>query len=102
MSDLKTPLYDFHVKLGAKMVEFSGWQMPLQYEGIKKEHLEVRESAGMFDVSHMLRLIFEGDKAADFLNYLFTNHILDLAPRDCQYNLMLKQDGFAVDDLVVY
>ena len=71
----KTFLHNRHVKLGAKLVPFAGYQMPIQYSGVVKEHLMVRESAGLFDVSHMGEFIISGEGAEDFLNYMTINDI---------------------------
>ena len=79
MADLRrTPLYDAHVEAGAKLVDFAGWEMPVQYEGIKAEHLAVRESCGVFDVSHMGEIETEGPGAAELLQRLLTNDVSKL------------------------
>ncbi|XMB67794.1 glycine cleavage system aminomethyltransferase GcvT [Mycoplasmatota bacterium zrk1] len=103
MSNLKrTALYDNHVKLGAKMVEFTGYQMPIQYEGIKAEHAAVRSNAGIFDVSHMGEILVEGDKATEFVQHIFTNDITEQANNQVLYGLMCYENGTVVDDLLVY
>jgi aminomethyltransferase len=98
-----TPLKNAHVKLGAKMVEFAGWYMPIQYEGLKAEHLCVREHVGLFDVSHMGEIRVCGDKALDTLQWLTTNDVAKLENGDAQYSLFPNKSGTGlVDDLIVY
>ncbi|MGZ6214531.1 MAG: glycine cleavage system aminomethyltransferase GcvT, partial [Candidatus Limnocylindria bacterium] len=99
---MRTPLYDRHVALGGRMVDFGGWDMPQQYTSIRAEHFAVREAAGLFDVSHMGRLIFEGEGAEAFLHQLLTNDIAAVEPGHAIYTLMCKDDGGVIDDLVVY
>ena len=100
---LRTPLYEEHIALGARMVPFAGWEMPVQYAGIIEEHRAVRASAGVFDVSHMAEFRIFGTGAFDFLQSTFTN---DLSRIDevgsAQYTLMLDDGGHIVDDLIVY
>jgi aminomethyltransferase len=97
----RTPLYDQHVSLGAKMTEFGGFEMPLQYTGITHEHLAVRESVGLFDVSHMGEFLISGDEAIPFVNRLVTNTVTsDLSK--VTYALMTDHQGGVVDDLLVY
>jgi glycine cleavage system T protein (aminomethyltransferase) len=84
------------------MVDFGGWEMPQQYTSIRDEHLAVRKSAGLFDVSHMGRLFFAGDRVFEFLQTVVTNDLAPLAHGQAQYNLMLNEDGGVIDDLVVY
>jgi aminomethyltransferase len=98
----RTPLYDRHVALGARMVDFGGWEMPQQYSSIRDEHFAVRKVAGLFDVSHMGRLRVEGDGAEDYLQRLLTNDIASVAPGHAIYSLMCREDGGVIDDLVVY
>lgn len=98
----KTPLYERHVEAGAKMTPFAGWQMPIQYDGIKEEHLAVRTHAGMFDVSHMGRLEVEGPEAEAFLQKALSNDIAKIAVGGAQYNLLCNNYGGVVDDLIVY
>ena len=101
--DLKrTPLFPAHVETGARMVEFAGWLMPLQYAGIIEEHRAVRSAAGLFDVSHMGRLEVAGDGAFALLQRLLTNDIARLAVGGGQYSLLLREDGGILDDLIVY
>lgn len=98
----KTSLYQQHVNLGAKMVSFAGYQMPVQYEGVTKEHVVVREKAGVFDVSHMGQFFFEGPKAKDLLQRLTTNDVNQLFVGRAQYSCMTNSKGGIVDDLVLY
>ena len=98
----RTPLYDVHVRAGARIVEFAGWQMPVQYEGILAEHAAVRERAGLFDVSHMGEVIFRGPKALEALQRLFTNDLARCADGQAQYGCVCRDDGGIVDDVVVY
>ncbi|MHB8589086.1 MAG: glycine cleavage system aminomethyltransferase GcvT [Candidatus Dormibacteraceae bacterium] len=98
----RTPLYDRHVALGGRMVDFGGWELPQQYTSIRDEHLAVRRVAGLFDISHMGRLVVEGAGAEPYLQSLLTNDLAPLAPGHAIYSLMCKEDGGAIDDLVVY
>ncbi len=98
----KTPFYEFHKKLGARMVEFAGYEMPIQYEGIIPEHLHVREKAGLFDVSHMGRIIVKGEESSKFINYLITNDISTLKDFTALYTVMCLENGGIIDDLLVY
>jgi glycine cleavage system T protein (aminomethyltransferase) len=98
----RTPLYDRHVALGARMVDFGGWDMPQQYTSIRDEHFAVRKSAGLFDVSHMGRLNIEGRDAGAFLDGVVTNDVAGVQPGHAQYNLMCREDGGIIDDLVIY
>ncbi|MFW5889237.1 MAG: glycine cleavage system aminomethyltransferase GcvT, partial [Bacillota bacterium] len=98
----KTSLYDEHIKLGAKMVDFAGFNMPVTYSSIKDEHLAVRENVGMFDVSHMGEIIITGEEAQDYVEYIFTNKVYSLNPGQIAYGMMLNKDGTVVDDLLVY
>lgn len=100
--DNKTILYDFHVNNGARMVPFAGWQMPVQYTGILEEHLAVRESAGLFDVSHMGECRVKGAQSAEFLDYVCTNSIANLKNGQARYTLLCQEDGGCVDDIIVY
>lgn len=101
--DKKTPLYDRHVALGGKMVPFGGYIMPVQYgKGIIAEHMAVREKAGLFDVSHMGEVIFEGPGALASLNHLITNDYTSLAVGRVRYGVMCREDGGCLDDLIVY
>jgi aminomethyltransferase len=104
MSDLKrTPLYEAHVALGAKMVPFAGFEMPVQYPtGITREHEAVRSTAGMFDVSHMGEFLVEGPGALAFVSHITSNDPAQLALGQVQYSVMCLADGGIVDDLLVY
>src|SRR5919198_5665802 len=99
---LRTPLYDAHVRAGARLVEFAGWEMPVQYAGILDEHAAVRERAGLFDVSHMGEIVFRGPKALEALQRAFTNDLSKCADGQAQYGCLCKDDGGIVDDVVVY
>src|SRR5512138_316331 len=99
---LQTPLHDAHVRAGARMVEFAGWRMPVQYEGILQEHAAVRERCGIFDVSHMGEVVFRGPKALEALQRLFTNDLARCADGQAQYGCLCHEDGGIVDDVVVY
>src|SRR5580692_9388768 len=98
----RTPLYDRHVALGGRMVDFGGWELPQQYTSIRDEHFAVREAAVLFDISHMGRLVVEGGGAEAYLQRLFTNDLSPVAPGHAVYTLMCQEDGGALDDLVVY
>ena len=98
----RTPLFDRHVALGGRMVDFGGWELPQQYTSIRDEHLAVRKVAGLFDISHMGRLAVEGAGAEANLQHLFTNDLAKLGPGHAIYTLMCKEDGGVLDDLVVY
>jgi aminomethyltransferase len=98
-----TPLNATHRALGAKMVDFAGWDMPLHYGSQIEEHQQVRREAGMFDVSHMLALDVQGAGARDFLRWLLANDVAKLArPGAALYSCMLREDGGVLDDLIVY
>ena len=99
----RTPLYDVHVALGAKIVPFAGFEMPVQYPtGITAEHKAVREKAGLFDVSHMGEFIVRGPQAVDFVNHVTTNDVASLQPGQAHYSTILREDGTIVDDCLVY
>src|SRR6266699_994817 len=98
----RTPLYDRHVALGGRMVDFGGWELPQQYTSIRDEHLAVRKAAGLFDISHMGRLVVEGGGALAYLQTLLTNDLAALGAGHAIYSLMCKEDGGVIDDLVVY
>lgn len=104
MADLeRTPLYDLHVDLNAKMVPFAGFSMPVQYPtGIRREHQAVRESAGLFDVSHMGEFLVTGPDAAEFIGWTTSNDPLALDSGQAQYSVMCHESGGIVDDLLVY
>ena len=99
---LRTPLYDRHVALGARLVPFAGWEMPVQYEGVIPEHRAVRSDAGAFDVSHMGELVVEGPGARAFLQSALSNDVERLEPGLAQYTLLTNEHGGIVDDLIVY
>lgn len=103
MSDLKsTALEATHIQMGAKMVSFAGYNMPVQYSGLKNEHHAVRKAAGMFDVSHMGEFFVEGPDAIAFLQKVTTNDVSKLLPGKIQYSCMPNEEGGIVDDLLVY
>jgi aminomethyltransferase len=95
-------LYDRHVALGARMVPFAGWEMPVQYEGVIPEHKAVRGDAGVFDVSHMGEIEVEGPTARDVLQAALSNDVDKLSPGDAQYTLVTNEDGGIIDDVIVY
>lgn len=98
----KTPLNQTHIDAGARMVDFGGWHMPVQYTGLSQEHQAVRTKAGLFDVSHMGEVTVEGEGAEDFLNHLVTNNVSKLVDGQAQYTVMCYENGGIVDDLLVY
>jgi len=98
----RTPLHDRHVALGARMVPFAGWEMPVQYEGVIPEHLAVRRDRGVFDVSHMGQLHVEGPKQADLLQGLLSNDLSRLGDGQAHYTLLTNERGGIVDDLIAY
>ncbi|HBF6021065.1 TPA: aminomethyl-transferring glycine dehydrogenase subunit GcvPA [Clostridioides difficile] len=103
MNELKrVSLYNIHKELGAKLVEFAGWEMPLEYEGINKEHEKVRKSAGIFDVSHMGEVQIKGAESEKFIQNLVTNDISALKINDIIYTPMCYENGGVVDDLLIY
>ena len=98
----KTSLFDIHVKSNAKMVSFAGFNMPVHFEGVNTEHLQVRNSVGIFDVSHMGEFLIEGDNATEFLNYICSNDILLMSDGKAQYNCIINHNGGIIDDSIVY
>lgn len=98
----KTSLFDIHVKSNAKMVPFAGFNMPVQFEGVNAEHLQVRNSVGIFDVSHMGEFLVEGENATSFLNYICSNDILLMSDGKAQYNCLTNPNGGVIDDSIVY
>ena len=99
----KTVLYDMHVEYGGKMVDFAGWQMPVNYGSQMDEHHQVRQDAGMFDVSHMTIVDLKGERVTEFLRYLLANDVAKLKDEGkALYSCMLKEDGGVIDDLIVY
>ena len=99
---LRTPLYERHVALGARMVPFAGWEMPVQYEGVIQEHRAVRTNAGVFDVSHMGELEVEGPRARELLQALLSNDLDRIERGHAQYTLLTNERGGIVDDLIAY
>ena len=97
-----TPLHDRHVALGARMVPFAGWDMPVQYEGVIPEHLAVRRDRGVFDVSHMGQIHVEGPNQLELLQGLLSNDLTKLADGEAQYTLLTNERGGIVDDLIAY
>ncbi len=100
--ELKTPLYDAHVKLGGRIVPFAGYLLPVQYEGVIAEHMAVRQKAGLFDVSHMGEITMKGKGALATLNHLLTNDFTNMPIGKVRYSVMCYEDGGVVDDLLVY
>lgn len=99
---MKTVLYDRHCQLAAKMVNFSGWEMPIQYSSIIQEHKTVRHDVGLFDVSHMGQILVQGDDAEKFLDYISTNKITNKLDNTATYTLWCNENGTCVDDVIVY
>jgi aminomethyltransferase len=99
---LRTPLYERHVALGARLVPFAGWEMPVQYEGVIPEHRAVRTDAGVFDVSHMGELEVEGPRALELLQAALSNDLTRIGPGRAQYTLLTNEHGGIVDDLIAY
>src|SRR6185312_11981944 len=99
---LTTPLHDWHRAHKGRLVEFGGWSMPVQYSTIVEEHNAVRRRVGLFDISHMGRLKFEGPDALSWVERVTTNHVAKLAPGQIQYSLMVDDDGGMLDDVLVY
>jgi aminomethyltransferase len=98
----RTALYEAHVAAGAKMVPFAGWEMPVEYDGIKAEHLRVRNSCGVFDVSHMGEIETEGPQAAELLQRLLSNDVSKIGLGGAQYSCLCREDGGVLDDLFTY
>src|SRR6185503_18337866 len=99
----RTPFYEKHVALGAKIVPFAGYEMPVQYaHGLMAEHKAVRERCGLFDVSHMGEFIIRGDRAVDFVNYVTTNDVAALVVGQVHYSTILNERGTIEDDCLVY
>ncbi len=97
-----TPLYDEHVRLGAKIIPFGGWMMPVQYSSIMEEHEAVRRSVGVFDISHMGELVATGPRAGEWLNTMLTNNVSKLEVGAGQYTFLLNDEAGIIDDLIVY
>jgi glycine cleavage system T protein (aminomethyltransferase) len=102
VTHLRTPLYEKHLELGAKMVPFAGWEMPVQYEGIREEHSAVRTHAGMFDVSHMGEVEVEGPGALAFLQRVLSNDVAKIEVGGAQYSCLCSEEGGVLDDLFAY
>ncbi|HEV3001761.1 MAG TPA: glycine cleavage system aminomethyltransferase GcvT [Solirubrobacteraceae bacterium] len=98
----RTPLHDRHVAAGARMVPFAGWHMPVQYEGVRQEHLAVRNAAGVFDVSHMGQIETRGPGAEALLQRLLSNDVAKMADGGAQYSVLCREDGGVLDDLFTY
>jgi aminomethyltransferase len=99
---LRTPLYDWHVAHGARLVEFGGWDMPIQYSTITDEHTAVRTAAGLFDISHMGRLSFGGAGALGLIQYVFSNNAATMKDTQARYGLLCNAAGGTRDDVLVY
>ncbi|HWC07997.1 MAG TPA: glycine cleavage system aminomethyltransferase GcvT [Solirubrobacterales bacterium] len=102
MSPGRTPLYEQHIDLGARVVDFAGWEMPVTYEGIREEHSAVRRHVGMFDVSHMGEVEVEGPGALAFLQRVLSNDVAKLEIGGAQYSCLCNEEGGVVDDLFAY
>lgn len=98
----RTALYDCHLKARAKMVDFAGWEMPIEYSGIKKEHEAVRNGVGLFDLSHMGELYVSGPEAMDYLQGLFSNDLSKIPVGKAQYGCMCNPQGRVLDDMIIY
>ena len=98
----KTSLYQSHLAIGAKMVHFAGFEMPMQYTGVVNEHLAVRHKVGIFDVSHMGEILVSGPNAIDLIQYVFSNDAQNLDVGQAQYGYMPNAKGGIIDDLLVY
>ncbi|HEY2162296.1 MAG TPA: glycine cleavage system aminomethyltransferase GcvT, partial [Solirubrobacteraceae bacterium] len=98
----RSPLHDRHVAAGARLVPFAGWEMPVQYEGIRQEHVAVRRDVGVFDVSHMGEIETRGPDALAFLQRVFSNEIRRIPEGGAQYSVMCREDGGILDDLFTY
>jgi aminomethyltransferase len=98
----RTPLHERHEAAGAKLVEFAGWEMPIQYEGVRAEHMAVRERCGIFDVSHMGQIETSGPQAEGLLQRLLSNDVSAVPPGGAQYSVLCREDGGVLDDLFTY
>ena len=98
----ETPLFSIHKDMNAKFVDFNGWNMPVWFKDLKEEHLHVRKSVGIFDVSHMGELEIEGKGSADFLDFTFTNTVSDLRDGQARYGFFCNEHGGVIDDVIVY
>ena len=99
---LYTPLHLLHLELNARMVPFSGWEMPVQYSGISKEHQAVRQQAGLFDISHMGKFVLSGHRLIEQLQYLVPSDLSCLQPGEAQYTVLLNPEAGIIDDLIIY
>src|SRR5262245_53807907 len=99
---LKTACHDWHVAHGGRMVDFAGWDMPVQYSTIIEEHQAVRRAAGLFDIAHMGRIEFTGPDACRFLDHLVTNDVTKLQVGQIRYALVTNEHGGILDDVLVY
>src|SRR5690625_551255 len=103
MGELKrTPLYPEYEKYNGKLIEFFGWELPVQFAGIMREHRSTRSEAGLFDVSHMGKIVVSGLESVAFLDHLVTNNISKLVTNKVQYSFMCNDDGGTIDDLLIY
>src|SRR5256714_13602839 len=98
----RTPLFERHSAAGARLVQFAGWEMPVQYEGIRQEHVAVRTAAGLFDVSHMGQIETRGPDAEAFLQHILSNDVTKMADAGAQYSVLCRDDGGVLDDLFTY
>ena len=98
----KTALHDWHAANGARMVDFAGWSMPVQYSSIVEEHRATREAVGLFDISHMGRLLFDGPDAGAFLDRLCTRSVANMKPQQIRYSVMCNEAGGVLDDVLIY
>ena len=96
---LRTPLYEAHQHDGGKIVDFAGWEMPVEYTGIKSEHLAVRSEVGIFDLTHMGEFEITGPDASEFIDGLITNDIHRMVEGQCMYTCMCRENGMIIDDL---
>ena len=99
---LQTAIHDWHVEAGGRMVDFAGWQMPIQYTSIVDEHNAVRRKCGLFDIAHMGRIWFDGPDAVKFLDHLLTNHVEKMKTGMVRYSLVCRDDGGILDDVLIY
>jgi len=99
---MKTPLYNKHISIGARVAPFGEWEMPIQYSGIIDEHNHTRNSASIFDICHMGEFIISGANAKNELNYILTANIASLKTNRCRYSFLLNENGGIIDDLIVY
>ena len=98
----KTVLFDKHIKLGAKIVDFAGFKMPISYSSVTDEHNHVRENVGVFDVSHMGEFEISGKNSTQFIQFICSNNIMNIEPGKAQYNCLISDNGGIIDDLIVY